>query len=747
MRTKVLFIYFLSVVSVYGIEVADSVWLPEVEVSVSRLQEDIRTMPVSVSCWESGLIEKAGVSQPKDLSALVPNVYMPDYGSAMTSSIYIRGMGSRINEPVMGLLLDGVPLMDKNMYDQALQDIKRVELLRGPLGSMYGRHSSAGVMEIRTIQPLDVTKRLIRGQVSYGSAHTVRAQASYYEKSAKKIGWGIAARYNRTDGFYRNSYNGSHMDAGQSAGGRIVLDGCIGEEWRLTGSVYADWVKQRAFPYAAVETGKIAYNREGFYERLAVMPTLRAEYRHEGYKLQMSASYQYLHDDMKMDNDYTVADIFVLRQIQHQHSGTLDAFLTAPKPCPWYDWTAGMSLFAKVNRMEAPVTFMREGIEELILGNANRGIQKAFPEDSLEIANTILSVPGLFDLYNIGAAAYHQSHFQFDNWHIRAGVRIDYEYTRMDYISEAEVAYRFTLMMPREKALKTHIEGTKQAHYLQVLPRLAVSYETSWGTVYACAAKGYKAGGYNPQMFSTITQNQLMTDMAADMGINLTMADSRFSDIGICSYKPETNWTFEFGTHLKPIEALRIDLDAFHIQCYDQQVTIFPTGKTSGRMMANAGRSRMWGLEAALHYRWQENKWTGFVDVSYGWTDARFVKFNDGMGEYAGKFIPYTPQHTVHGWVGVEYRINRKWLQGIEVSVKGDGLGRIYWNEQNDRWQAFYGLLGATICLKWQYVELELWGKNLTGTHYDVFYFRSMDNDFLQHGKPKEMGVRVRLEI
>lgn len=748
MRIKVLFIVCLLVVSIYGAEiVSDTVVLPDVEVSVSRMAVPVTKQQLQVSVLDNRLIEQAQVSTPKEVSSLVPNVYMPDYGSAMTSSIYIRGMGSRINEPVMGMVVDGVPLLDKNMYDHVLQDVKRIELLRGPQGSLYGRNSPAGIMEIRTIQPLDFITRHIRGQASYGTANTIRAQASCYEPVNARFGIGISGRYARTDGFYTNRFNNSKVDYSQQAGGRIVLDGRPSDAWRITGNLFADWTRQGAFPYANTSTGQIAYNAPGSYERLALLPSLRADYTYDGYHLQLVGSYQFMRDDMRMDNDYTTADIFTLQQKQHQHNASFDALLRAPKPCSWYEWTLGISSFAKINTMQAPVVFMREGIDELILRNANHGIQTVFPNDSIEITNNQLSIPSDFNLLNAGIALYHQSHFQFANWHLTAGVRIDYERARMAYLSTADVTYRFTMLMTDYKEVHTKIKGEQTDHFIQVLPKLAMSYEGTWGTVYGYAAKGYKAGGYNPQIFSTITQNQVMTDLAADMGMHLSIADPRFSDVTITRYKPETDWTFEIGAHLTPAEDLKMDVDVFHIRCFDQQVTVFPNGKTTGRMMANAARSRMWGAEAALQYRWNKGAWQGLLDASYGFTDARFSSFNDGMGDYSGNIIPYAPQHTAHVLCAVDYRIGKKWLEHIGLTIKGDGIGRIYWNEQNDVWQPFYGLLGATLSLKWQYVQLQLWSRNLTGTKYDVFYFRSMGNDFLQRGKPRELGINLKFEI
>ena len=601
MRIKVLFIVCLLVVSTYGAEiVSDTVVLPDVEVSVSRMAVPVTKQQLQVSVLDNRLIEQAQVSTPKEVSSLVPNVYMPDYGSAMTSSIYIRGMGSRINEPVMGMVVDGVPLLDKNMYDHVLQDVKRIELLRGPQGSLYGRNSPAGIMEIRTIQPLDFITRHIRGQASYGTANTIRAQASFYEPVNARFGIGISGRYARTDGFYTNRFNNSKVDYSQQAGGRIVLDGRPSDAWRITGNLFADWTRQGAFPYANTSTGQIAYNAPGSYERLALLPSLRADYTYDGYHLQLVGSYQFMRDDMRMDNDYTTADIFTLQQKQHQHNASFDALLRAPKPCSWYEWTLGISSFAKINTMQAPVVFMREGIDELILSNANHGIQTVFPNDSIEITNNQLSIPSDFNLLNAGIALYHQSHFQFANWHLTAGVRIDYERARMAYLSTADVTYRFTMLMTDYKEVHTKIKGVQTDHFIQVLPKLAMSYEGTWGTVYGYAAKGYKAGGYNPQIFSTITQNQVMTDLAADMGMHLSIADPRFSDVTITRYKPETDWTFEIGAHLTPAEDLKMDVDVFHIRCFDQQVTVFPNGKTTGRMMANAARSRMWGASISL---------------------------------------------------------------------------------------------------------------------------------------------------
>ena len=104
--------------------------------------------PISSSVVNLSLIEREGVRSVKDLSAMMPNFYQPDYGSRMTSSIYVRGFGARIDQPVIGMMVDGVAYMNKNNYDFDMFDVARVELLRGPQSTLYGRNTMGGQMNI-----------------------------------------------------------------------------------------------------------------------------------------------------------------------------------------------------------------------------------------------------------------------------------------------------------------------------------------------------------------------------------------------------------------------------------------------------------------------------------------------------------------------------------------------------------------------------------------------------------------------
>ena len=99
----------------------------------------------------------------------------------MTSSIYVRGFGARIDQPVIGMTVDGVPYLNKNNYDFDMLDVARVELLRGPQSTLYGRNTMGGQMNVYTLSPMNYSG--MRGSVEYGSGNTIIGKLSYYGRS------------------------------------------------------------------------------------------------------------------------------------------------------------------------------------------------------------------------------------------------------------------------------------------------------------------------------------------------------------------------------------------------------------------------------------------------------------------------------------------------------------------------------------------------------------------------------------
>ena len=688
---------------------------------------------------------------PKDIAPAIPNLVMPAYGSAMTSSIYVRGLGSRLDQPVIQILIDGVPVLDKNAFDSETIDLRRITFRAGPHGTLYGRNSMGGVMEITTFQPMDVSSTAVRASVGYSTANSVDARASVYHHVKPSFGYSIGVLYGRTDGFYRNNYTGLLIDANNHASGRFVMQFTPNRHWSISVTSMISWIKQGAFPYADAETGIIAYNSPAGYERLLASQSVRAFYDNKEYHMELVGAYQFLKDHMVMDQDYTPASIFTLQQRQQQHNAYLDAILHGKSPASWYHYSIGATAYLKHNTMAAPMTFLREGIETLILANANKGIHTAFPNDSLEIQNEEIAIPSDFGFMNLAGGIYHQSTFSpIGGLSIEVGLRVDIEYSSMEFQSSADLDYRMTAYMTVPKHYRTAMAGFRSQTHVSLLPKLLLRYDWKDLSLYASAARGSKAGGYNPQIFSTIMQTRLMNGLMEEMGVRLipTGDGINYGSADITAYKPETAWTTEIGTRWIPLKTmgstnhhLAVSALAFYSDVQNQQVTVFPSGKTSGRLMSNAAHARSAGVEATLNYHYQDNHWQCDLHAAYGFTDARFIQFDNGMGVFDGKYIPYAPQHTLSAQVTGGYRFKDD--RAIFLTLSTRGQGRTYWDEDNRVSQPYYQLLDMAINLRWRQLSLQLWGRNIVGTQYDVFYFVSMSNGFLQKGLPRQLGINL----
>lgn len=702
----------------------------------------LRRQPISSTVLSPAAIERERVLSVKDLSAVVPNFYQPDYGSRMTSSIYVRGFGARIDQPVVGVNVDEIPYLNKNSYDFDLFDIARIEVLRGPQGTLYGRNTIGGQLNIYTLSPLGYSG--VRASAEYGTGNTVRAKASYYGRVSDNFGISVGGFYTRTDGFFDNAYDGSDCDRGHSAGGRVRMVWQGADGWSIDNVASVGSSLEGGYAYclydeASGTVSPVNYNGPNSYERVNVTDGFVV--KHEGEKMLFTSAtgYQYLYDRMLIDNDFTPRSLFTLVQQQREHALTEDIVLRSNDDSRRWQWITGAYGFYKRLRMEAPVTFLEDGIGDLILGAANAGIQSVMPWAKLMIEESAFDIASNFKIPTYGLALYHESSLRAGRWRFTAGLRLDYEASRMDYDNYTSIHYRLSPMMPQFKELSMPFAGRERMDFLELLPKFAVNFTTGAGDLYVAASRGYKAGGFNTQIFSDILQNRLMAAMMEDMG--MPAQPSPYNEASATTYKPEYSWNYEAGGHLAFAEGrVRTDFSLFWIECRDQQLTVFPEGTTTGRMMSNAGRSRSRGVEVSLS--WNPTTHLG-VWGSYGFTDARFVKFDDGEADYAGNVLPYAPRNTVS--LGATYRLHvgARMLDDVVVNCSWQGAGKIYWNESNTLSQNFYSQLGASVDLRKGDFTLSLWGRNLTGTDFYTFYFKSVGNSFFSHGKPRQLGLTL----
>ena len=707
--------------------------LNEVEVLGVKEMPTPGNTPVTV--LRAAQLRRLGIQAVKNLSDIVPNLYAPSYGSRMTSSIYMRGLGSRIDQAVVGLSVDGVPFLTKDAYDFDIPDIAVIDVLRGARSVLNGRNAMAGQINIYTLSPRDFQG--VRAMVEYGRFNSLRASAGVYGRINPRLFSSLTAAYNTTDGYWRNAYNGKRTgeEHGASLRWKTVWHPSAGLS--LTNTASGSFTRQSGYPYASAQTRQIAYNDTCFYRRNTFADGLTLAWAGKRVVVTSLTSVAYLDDNMTLDQDFTPADFFTLSQLRREWTVTEDLFAKGSRGA--YSWLGGVFGYWRRARMHAPVEFKEDGVTSLIEDKRNE-MNPSYP---ISWDSRTLPLESHFTTPSGGFALYHQSRYRLGDWVIDAALRWDLERVGCNYANSADASYTTWRVLPdgtREKYTVTpvaiHDAGKLRDTYNEILPKLSVARLFGWGRVYATVSKAFKAGGFNTQMFSDVLQQKMMNEMGFG-----TVYDAD----KVVSYEPEYSWNYELGGHFSCMEgAVRGDFALFYIDCRDQQLTIFPEGTTTGRMMTNAGRTRSFGGELSL----QVSPWQNLdINAAYGYTNARFVRYNDGKTDYKGNYLPYAPQHTLAATGAWTIPTGVPWLGNIVLQAGVRCAGRIWWNEENSLSQPFYALTEASLRFEQKHYSVDIWGRNLADAGYNVFYFKSIGNEFVQRGRPRTFGITLNINL
>lgn len=514
------------------------------------------------------------------------------------------------------------------------------------------------------------------------------------------------------------------------------------ERFTLENTAALQLNEQNGYPYAYAATGRIAYGDTCFYHRVSVSDGLTINWHiSPSVTLSSISSFQFIADNMTLDNDFLPEDYFVLTQRRREWALTQDFIIRGSAVSGRYKWLAGLFGFYRSPVTDAPVTFGDYGISQLIEAHPN-SYNPLYPirwdERSFPLVSHFFSPQR-------GVALYHKSTLELGSLTLAAGLRLDLEHPSLIYASSCRTSYTvMDLSDPGRPAVyaRRPVVIDERGHLSMSTTQLLPCFEASWrlpaslGSIYANVAKGYKVGGYNTQMFSDLLQQRLM-------GV-LGISESYDAD-EILSYRPEWSWNYEIGTHLSfPSIGLKLDAAAFYIDCHDQQLTVFPDGNTTGRMMTNAGRTRSIGAELSALWRITP-RW--HIDASYGFTDARFREYDDGISSYGGKRLPYAPANTL--WANLRHTIPfaASPVRSLELNINARGVGDIWWDDANTRRQPFYIVPGASAIARTDHADIELWVTNFTGARHDVFSFTSIGHDFFQRSPGCRGGITLRLSL
>jgi len=656
-------------------------------IAAPKENRKLREQPAAVTLLSQNKLQASQIHTIKNLTALVPNMFIPDYGSRLTTAVYIRGIGSRINTPSIGLYVDNIPYIDKSAFDFSYADVERIDVLRGPQGTLYGRNAMGGLIKVHTKSPFSYQGTDLRLGASTHQAY--QASLTHYHRLSKRFAFSAGGFYTYDGGFFRNAArNDSKIDQGESVGGRLRGIWLPSENWKADLNINYEYSDQGGYPYYYMGNlhperqdeslkpyiGTIANKEPANYYRNLLNVGLNLVYQAQPFTLSIVTGYQFLKDRMAIDQDFTPKDIYTLEQRQRSNALSEEIILKSKGHRRW-QWTTGVFGFYQWLKTNAPVHFRNDGMAML-----NQMLSRMIPSKipvqagpmnmnilpSMQISSTEMPITGDFDTPQLNGALFHQSTFNevmgIGGLSFTAGLRLDYEHMNQTYHSGTALNYNVNIrgellkggqvvremeLMPQTPlTVTTGYEGKIQKDYWQLLPKFALQYDfrNHLGNVYATVSKGYRSGGYNVQMFSDLLQSSLRNEMMRQTKEAILQAvehtpgapfkdliAGKFPDPGenpdartATVYKPEQTWNYEIGTHLNLLNGrLHADASIFWLETRDQQISRFAPTGL-GRETVNAGKSRSLGAEGSLVAAM--NDWLT-LQISYGYTYATFTDY------------------------------------------------------------------------------------------------------------------------
>jgi len=736
----------------------------------------LRQQPLSSTVMTSEEMKLTGMESLAGATSYVPSFVMPDYGSRLTSSIYVRGIGSRINNPAVGVYLDNIPLLGKSAYNTHLYQIDRVDILRGAQGTLYGMNTEGGLVRLFTKNPMNYQGTDLH--LSYGTYNRRNIDITHYHRPSERFAFSAGAFYNARDGYFDNTnLQLTKADKRSEAGGRMRFVFDPTSRLRLDLTADYQYSDEKGFPYGLYDTesGTVEEPSTTFlhtYRRHLLNTGLNIGYTTPTLTVSSTTSWQYLNDKLHMDIDYMPADYMSMHEQQLGNALTQELSVKSNASQRW-KWTTGVFGSYQWLKTKAPVEFGQTTRDflattirsQMINAMTARGMTEEIinRRGGITLSLDEMATPETFRTPQLNAAIYHESNLQLsDALKLTAGLRLDFNRTKIDYDSKAYMTMTANVMgTEATNTLTSHIIDNTAKNYTELLPKLGLTYniDRRGSNVYALVSKGFRAGGYNIQMFSDILQTELIANrsMASQGNYDVPHTEADYENIReTITYKPEESWNYEIGTHLNLFGGqMHADATLFYMQIRNQQLSVMAGNLGYGRMMVNAGKSSSCGAELSLRGSALANRlnWS----ATYSYTRATFREYTDSIDgqlvDYKDNQVPFVPKHTMSATLDYKLLSNATgWLRGITLGANVKGMGKIYWDEANSYGQKFYALLGAHADFDVSGVAtVRLWGSNLTNTRYNVFAMNSSATRqlhyFAQRGNPLETGISVDLKF
>ena len=676
--------------------------LDDIVVSAGKREENVRALPLSVTVLDAAEVQANRLWAMEDLRTQVSNLYSssPGDGRNVTS---IRGVTSTSYDPAVTTYVDGVGDMTLDTYIPQLFDVDRIEVLKGPQGTLYGRNALGGVINILTRPPSD--DKTAFAEVSAGNYGLQRYTAGIRLPLIKdKLFLSAAALYEGRNGFYTNDYNNTNFDKQHRFGGNYSLRYLPGGHWSIEGNFkHLENRNNGAFTLDASPADALAnpYHVDQDAVTTMVDNTVNASLvaRYAGPRFTFSTQTAYASNlryyQQPIDGDFSPADaVSIINNYGkpwNKVKNVSEELRVGSTGASW-DWTAGAYGFYRDIPNKQGTHF---GKDAALVGS---------PDSNYAIVNTST-------LYGAGIAVYGQvTRHLGHGWNLTAGLRYDYEHTHErvygEYVPDGAPGSAFT----------TQPDTAAGASYGAFSPMAALSKALGAHTdAYVRYARGYRTGG-------------------------LTAISGDPTQPPLYAYQPEYSSNWEAGVKGSWWRD-RVSADAALFYCIIDHVQVptleLPAGVT---VIRNAGKLTSRGLDADVSALLAKGLRLGYgLGLTHATYDQLDLSQNGSAENLKGNRQVFTPDMT--STLSLQYTLVLHGLWSVHARGQWAYVGRQYFDLANTIEQSSYQVLNGGIGVTYQQWSLDGWARNLTHTHYIAYAY---DFGAAHLGDPCTLGVTLR---
>ena len=668
--------------------------LGEVVVTADKVETNLQKTPLAVTALNAKQLQEYRVWTISDLTALAPSTFTVEHGNSTGSNfLNIRGAMGFSNDQAVATYVDGVYQFDYFSAPLNFSNIERVEILRGPQGTLYGRNAFGGVLNVITKRPTNKTSGF--AEIDLGNYGQQRYSVGFNTALIKnKLFLNAGVQSNGRGAVYSNpTLNTKSFDHHNAYSGNLNLKYLASDKWTIDWNTrYENDKDKGAYPWAATDSAARAnpYTAFGNWDnterRTNFNTSLAVKYFGSNFNFTSITAFLDYHIWFpgRFDFDFTPDQLISGNNWTRQNEVTQEFRFSSPANAGKWKWTAGSYLFGEKLKNSSTTYFDQD---------------YALYDPNAPYASISNGKRNSYGVAFFGQATYAITS-KFD---ITAGARYDIEHRALTQNAAFEKDGFVTPLTADSTAKKTFRAFT---------PKVILSYKfTDNSMVYASYAKGFRVGGFN------------------------------FGNPTYPTYDPEKSDNYEIGTKNNFWNnTFKINLTAFYFQQKHQQVSTSKDGINYATL--NVGDMDNFGLEletSVLPVKNLRIDWTASTSHSEYKTLDLFDAATNAVKNYKGNNAINNP--AVQSMLAVQYGVPvSKSAQNFQAFIRGEFryIGKYQLDFVNAYHQDAYGMLNARAGVTSNHLDIALWVRNLNDVRYMAYGYGSY-----MMGSPRMWGVTL----